>query len=87
MLIASDSFIYDEIIFEKVKEETNEGNKTIGSGLFLSRRGPYLVVDNTDKGIILQSLGVAVICKLLSSILEIVLLFSYPHHQFLNILN
>ena len=70
-----------------MKEETNAGKKTIGSVLFLTRRGPSLLVDNTDKSLILQSLGVAVICKLLSLILEIVLLFSYPHHQFLNILN
>ena len=70
-----------------MKEETNAGKKSIGSVLFLSRRGPSLVVDNTDKSLILQSLGVAVKCKLLSLILEIILLFSYPHHQFLNILN
>ena len=52
-----------------MKEETNAGKKTIGSVLFLTRRGPSLVVDNTDKSLILQSLGVAVICKLLSLIL------------------
>ena len=37
-----------------MKEETNEGNKTIGSVLDLTRRGPSLVVDYTAKGLILH---------------------------------